>query len=55
MAGAIGGGAVMGRLLDALRWLWERLLWGGAADPGVADDDDENVPEWSGHYLSGGC
>ena len=50
MAGAIGGGAVMGRLLDALRW----LLW-GVADPGVADDDDENVPEWSGHYLSGGC
>ena len=40
----------MGRLLDVLRW----LLWGGAPDPGVADDDDENVPEWSGHYLSGG-
>lgn len=39
----------MGRLLDVLRW----LLW-GAPDPGVADDDDENVPEWSGHYLSGG-
>lgn len=35
-----------GRLLDVLRWLWERLLW-GVADPGVADDD-ENVPEWSG-------
>lgn len=34
----------MGRLLDVLRW----LLW-GAPDPG-ADDDDENVPEWSGHY-----
>lgn len=52
MAGAVGGGAVMGRLLDVLRWLrW--LLW-GAPDPGAADDDDENVPEWSGDYLSGG-
>ena len=48
----------MGRLLDVLRWLWERLLWGGAPDPGVADDD-EIVPEWSGRasapdHLSGG-
>lgn len=41
--------ATIGVLLDVLRW----LLWGGAPDP-VEDDDDENVPEWSGHYLSGG-
>ena len=33
------------RLLDMLRW----LLWGAATDP-VEDGDDENVPEWSGHY-----
>ena len=41
----------MGRLLDVLRW----LLWGVATDPVEADDEDENIPEWSGYYLSGGC
>lgn len=37
----------MGRLLDVLRWLLDSLRWGVAADP-IEDDDDENVPEWSG-------
>ena len=39
--------ATIGVLLDVLRWLLDSLRWGVAADP-IEDDDDENVPEWSG-------